>query len=306
MLLRPDLADAQREPGPMNATKITFFMIVTDRDIVIADYAVQSYAKIKDIPFKLLVYSNWVSSHLKRRYFPAWREFNFVEILEYEWQTDDNKPTNPKLWGPFELGATIWDRELKKIQTPYHATVDADFEILDAEFIPVMLAQLDADPNLVAMSTDYSPRNPMHYDSFSDEVICLNERWPTWFCIYKRAAQQCTVSHAYYEEITSARVRRSAWDDAGYFQKALKDIYGYELAVLDPKYQRCFIHYGAFSQNRHLDDSNIALYRRLQILRKIGLFGTGDTFTRKFAGLVNRLVFPVVDRRTFLPGWSKR
>lgn len=51
--------------GLGNDVKITFFMIVTDRDLVIADYAVRGYGKIKDIPFKLRVYSNWITSTLK-------------------------------------------------------------------------------------------------------------------------------------------------------------------------------------------------------------------------------------------------
>ena len=298
----------------MGDIKITFFMMVTDPDLIIANDAVRSYAKIKDIPFKLLVYSNWISSGLKQRYFPAWRQFDFVEIAENERQTDENKPTDPKLDGPFELYDTIWDRELKKITTPYVATVDADFEILDANFIPVMLKELDANPNLIAMSTDYFPKEPAHYDAYSGEVICLNERWDTWFCIYKREAFQCPVSHAYYEEITTGPVRRNAWDSAGYFQKTLKDTYGYELAVLDSKYQPCFIHYGAFSKNRDINDKNVALYRTLQILRKKGLFGNGNAFARKLDNLLtkttaeylDKVLFGHVDRLKYWAGWSKR
>jgi len=36
----------------MDDVKITFFMLVTDRDILIADCAVRSYAKIKNRQFK--------------------------------------------------------------------------------------------------------------------------------------------------------------------------------------------------------------------------------------------------------------
>ena len=110
----------------MNHIKITFFMIVTDPDVIIADYALRSYAKIKGIAFKLLVYSNWVSSSLKQRFFPEWRKFDFVEIIENEWQTDANKPTDRRLHGPYERYDTICSRELRKIDTPYHATADAD------------------------------------------------------------------------------------------------------------------------------------------------------------------------------------
>src|SRR6266545_650026 len=190
----------------MDDVKITFFMIVTDPDLVIADYAVRSYAKIEDLIFTLRIYSNWVSSSLKKLYFPRWRKFPFVEIIEHEWQTDQNKPTDRSLEGPFERCDTIWDRELGKIDTPYYATVDADFEILDAWFVPVMLARLDNHPNLVAMSTDYTPTVNEYYDSYSNEVICLNERWHSWFCIYKREALQCEVSHAVHVEALSESV----------------------------------------------------------------------------------------------------
>ena len=296
----------------MDNVKITFFMIVTDPDIVIADYAVNSYAKLQGVRFKLRIYSNWVSSSLKKRYFPRWRKFSFVEIVEREWQTDENKPTDRRLEGPFERCDTIWDRELKKIDTPYYATVDADFEILDAKFVPVMLARLDSDPNLVAMSTDYTPTVTDHYDSYSNEVICLNERWHTWFCIYKRAALQCEVSHAYQEEIRDGAVRRTAWDTTGYFQKALKEDYGFELAVLDPKYQSCFIHYGAFSKNRNINEWNVGLYRRLQILRRRGLFGHDnglvgkvDHWMKKSGNFLNRLCFGHIDRSKYWPGWGQ-
>jgi len=58
----------------------TFFMIVTPRDVVIADYAVRSYAKIKDVDFSLLVYSNYLLPEQKAYYFPRWEAFPFVDI----------------------------------------------------------------------------------------------------------------------------------------------------------------------------------------------------------------------------------
>lgn len=280
-------------------------MIVTDRDIVIADYAVRSYARIQGIPFKLLVYSNWVTSTLKKRYFPAWRQFHFVEIVENEWQTDDNKPTDPHLWGPFELAGTIWDRQLKRIQSPYVATVDADFEILDAKFVSVVLAQLDADPNLAVMSSDYSSKRPAVYDSYSDEIICLNEQWHTWFCVYRREALQVPVSHAYHEQIVDGPVRRTAWDDAGYLQRYLKTKMGYRLAALDPAYQSCFIHFGQFSHNRHINEANVRHYRQLRILRKVGLFGRRDLVTRGVAAVIEKVWFGYVDRSKYLKGWAQ-
>jgi hypothetical protein len=304
------------EGAEMENVKITFFMLVTDPDVIIADYAVRSYARIRDVKFKLQIYSNWISSALKQKYFPRWRSYSYVDLVENEGQTDDGKPSDRRLQGPFEHCDTIWDRELKKISTSYFATVDADFEVLDAQFISVMLARLDGDPKLVAMSTDYYPMMPEYYDSYSNEVICLNERWHTWFCIYKREALQCPVSHSYYEEITSGPIRRCAWDSAGYFQKALKDNYGWELTVLDQKYQACFIHYGAFSRNRHINERNVGLYRGLQILNKRGIFGgrvigsrlgtIDERITQRLANCLTKMLFRNVDRSHFWEGWSKR
>ena len=55
-------------------------MIVTPRDVVIADYAVRSYARIKDVDFSLLVYSNYLLPEQKAYYFPRWEAFEFVDI----------------------------------------------------------------------------------------------------------------------------------------------------------------------------------------------------------------------------------
>jgi hypothetical protein len=285
--------------------KIAFFMIVTDRDIMIADYSVRSYGKIRDVPFKLIIYSNWISSALKKRYFPLWREYPFVEIIEPEGQTDEAKPSDRRLWGPFELGCTIWDRELKKITSDYHATVDADFEILRPQFINHMLDRLDADPNLVAMASDYSPYNPQVYDSYVDEVISLNERWHTWFCIYKREALKSDVSHAYFSEMLPGSGTRSVWDDAGWLQKSLRERYGFELAAVGEEYQNCFIHYGQFGENQHVTEKNVALYRRVQILRKVGLFGSRDLIGRLIGRLLNRVLFRKFDRGHFVTGWAQ-
>ena len=296
----------------MDDAKITFFMIVTDPDVVIADYAVKSYAKIRGVRFVLQIYSNWVSSSLKRRYFPRWKNFSFVEVVEPEWHTDEDKPSDPRLEGPFERCDTIWDRELKRICTPYYATVDADFEILDGSFVLVMLDHLAADPNRVAMATDYSPTAPEHHDSYSNQVICLNQRWHTWFCIYKREALACEVSHAVHVEEVSEKVKYTSWDTSGYFQKALRDVYGFELAVLDKMYQSCFIHYGAFSKNRNINEWNVGVYRRLQIFRKKGLFGHSqgllgkvDHGIKKSGNFLNRICFGHVDRSKYWPGWGQ-
>jgi hypothetical protein len=288
-----------------NNVKVVFFMIVTDRDIVIADFAVRSYTKIQGAPFKLLIYSNWITSTLKQRYFPRWRQFAYVEIVENDWQTDEQKPMDRRLWGPFELGYTIWDRELKRITAPYVATVDADFEILDGAFINIILEQFGLDHNLAVFSSDYSPKRDAVWDSYSNEVICLNERWHTWFCVYRREVLNVPVSHAYYEEVVAGPIRRNAWDDAGYLQKYIKQVLGYRLAALGSAYQECFIHYGQFSHNKDIDETNVRLYRRLKILRKAGFLGRCDVLTRGIATVLDNVLYGYVDRSKYWEGWAQ-
>ena len=167
-----------------------------------------------------------------------------------------------------------------------------------------MLSLLEKKPETVAMSTDYSPRSDNYFDTYSNEIICLNERWHTWFCIYRLDACKCTVSHFYHEELVDGPVRRNAWDSCGYFQRSLKKDFGYSLAVLDKTYQPCFIHYGAFSKNLNITGSNIGAYRRLRILGKRGLFGNRDILGRGISRVFLPLLFPKTSRRHYWNGWG--
>ena len=51
-----------------------------------------------------------------------------------------------------------------------------------------MVRRLRSEPELIGMSTDYSPTEIVH-EPYSGNTIILNERNHTWFCIYKRSAQ---------------------------------------------------------------------------------------------------------------------
>src|SRR5579872_3057670 len=141
-------------------------MIITPRDAVIADYAIRSYAKlvgrVKD--FTLLAYSNYLLPEQKTYYFPRWEAFPFVEIARNAHHDADISAigtciNSDSLEGPFEYCDPIWERELRKLQTPLIATVDADFEILRPGFVEYMLRRLRTETDLVGMSTDYSPRD---------------------------------------------------------------------------------------------------------------------------------------------------
>jgi hypothetical protein len=249
-------------------TDITFFMIVTPRDVVIADYAVRSYAKltrrVKD--FTLLVYSNYLLPEQKAYYFPLWEHLPFVEIARNPQHDADLPAINGRvhsdaLEGPFEYCDPIWDRELRKIDSQLVATVDADFEIFRSGFVEFMLQRLRDEPDLVGMSTDYSPTSVVH-EPYSGNTIILNERNHTWCCIYKHMAfERSNVSNAFHREmLVGAPVERNCWDSCAYFQKSLRD-QGLRLDYLHGRFRREFIHYGAFSKNTTVTRESVAVFR---------------------------------------------
>jgi hypothetical protein len=248
-------------------------MIVTPRDVVIADFAVRSYAKlrggVKD--FTLLVYSNYLLPAQKEYYFPRWERLPFVDIARNPHHDADLPGINGRvlsdaLEGPFEYCDPIWDRELPRIDSRIVATVDADFEIFRARFVEHMLRRLAHEPDLVGMSTDYSPTDVVH-EPYSGNTIILNERNHTWFCVYKREAfERSRVSQAFHREmLVGAPVERNCWDSCAYFQKSLRDM-GLRLDYLHGRFRRDFIHYGAFSKNTSVTRESVAVFRRLAIL----------------------------------------
>ena len=259
----------------MNSPEVTFFMIVTPRDVVIADYAIRSYAKLVGrLDFSLLVYSNYLLPEQKEYYFPRWEALPFVDIARNPHHDSDisaigTRVNAERLEGPFEYCDPIWDRELHTIQTPFVATVDADFEILRSRFAHHIMERLRNETDLVAMSTDYSPTGVV-YEPYTGNTIVLNERNHTWFCIYKRQAFDISqVSQAFHREmLVGAPVERNCWDSCAYFQKSLRDE-GLRLDALNGKFRRDFIHYGAFSKNTTVTRQSVATFRRLAIVENL-------------------------------------
>lgn len=254
----------------MESPEITFFMIVTPRDAVIADYAIRSYSGITGLDFRLAVYSNYMLPEQKQHYFPRWERLPFVRIerndhQDVERQAMEGRIQSEKLEGPFEYCDPLWDRELRKIRTPFVATVDADLEILRPRFVTHMMERLRTEPDLVGYSTDYS-QTEVVFESFSGKTIIMNERNHTWFCIYKRLAfERSKVSQGFHKEISSDRPEPSCWDSAAYFQKSLRD-QGLRFAHLEAPFRRDFIHYGAFSKNTVITRRTVPVFRKFTIL----------------------------------------
>ncbi len=251
--------------------EVTFFMIVTPRDVVIADYAIRSYARVDDLDFTLLVYSNYLLPEQKAHYFQRWQSLPFVDLASNSHHDEDigairTRVTPDKLEGPFEYCDPIWDRELRKLQTPFIATVDADFEVFRPRFLTYIMERLRGDPDLMGFSTDYSPTDVV-LEPYTGNTIILNERNHTHFCMYKRMAfERSQVSHAFHRELLSeGPVERTCWDSAAYFQKSLRD-QGLRFDYLHGKFRRDFIHYGAFSKNTSVTRDTVALFRWFAIV----------------------------------------
>ena len=247
---------------------ITFFMIVTPRDVVIADYAVRSYQKLVGhvSDFSLLVYSNYLLPEQKAYYFPMWEKLPFVEIARNPHHDADLPAINGRvlqdaLEGPFEYCDPLWDRELRRIHTRLIATVDADFEIFRPRFVRHMLSRLNREPDLIGMSTDYSETAVIH-EPYNGNTIILNERNHTWFCVYKHEAfERSQVSQAFHREmLVGAPVERNCWDSCAYFQKSLRD-QGLRFDYLHGRFRGDFIHYGAFSKNTTVTRESVAVFR---------------------------------------------
>lgn len=267
------------------AREVTFFMIVTNRDIFVADACIQSFRSLyrkyhKDLPFELLIYANGITTSLKEKFLSKWAYYPFVKCKAYDFD-DQFKPgqlisckdgTASKLIeGPYKPGAVIWDDELPLIETPYFCTIDADFEIFKPNFLFHMYMELKSNSALGGISSDFTPTQP-YFDSYSNSQIIFHERWNTWCCMYRKEVNTCKASH-FGRKVQHSDGEHS-YDDAAYFQECVQKELGLKFTSLDDKWQKDFIHYGAFSKNRDLKGYIPTLiYRILARMKKNGING---------------------------------
>src|SRR5262245_44320216 len=81
----------------------------------------------------------------------------------------------------------IWARELVRLDSPLVGIIDPDFEIFDPSFISGMIAAFANDAKLAIFATEHS-QTEKAYDTYSQDMCLLMERWHTWFCIYRKPA----------------------------------------------------------------------------------------------------------------------
>ncbi|MBE7171188.1 MAG: hypothetical protein INR73_11390 [Williamsia sp.] len=279
---------------------------------MIADFSIRSYQKIYDQQvlfgyqdFVLYIYLNCLSEENIRRYKKKWEAHPYTilfdnadkikaSFLPYPGQPLVSPEGIVRSYDDYaESYDELWSTELQKFDTPFVATVDADFEVLHPDFYFYLFSQLQQHADLIAASSCYSS-TALIYESYSKRYVRLNERNHTWFCIYRKEAFALSSRSHYYYETQSSGEEVRAYDSAAYFQDDLRTNHSCRFAVLPDRFRSSFIHYGAASKNKSLNRGNIGFYRRIAILRTVGLiYGSKNRFTlfvnkatRKITGIL--------------------
>jgi hypothetical protein len=281
---------------PVSGVKlVTLFMIVTERDHLIADYAIRSFGKVyrssdpRAKSFTLFVYLNCLRAETISRFLPRWSNLPWVHTFDNRYKAAQlNLEKGGTIVSPEGIPRVrddanenhdeLWSSELLNFETRYVGTVDADFEVLAPDFFFAALDELERDAAVAGCSTDHSDTAEV-FDRYSDEAICMHERWHTWFCLYRRRAlASARVSHFYYERPLSSGMRY-VYDSGAYLQSRLIERYGLRFVSLPRVYQRSFIHYGAFTKLKRTDPRRIRRIRRVSLLTSKGLI-YGAAFNR--------------------------
>lgn len=284
---------------------IQFFMLVTPRDVLIAEYAIRSFCKVEtvltDYDWKLRVYMNCLGEEQKIGLQQFTKDYKYVELIDNAAYVNpaeiipgqkvlfDGISTRP-YEGKYEIGCVVWEREFRRFESDYWCIVDADFEILQPDFIRYAIDQLESDDELYLYATDYCEKRKF-FNTYSYEYVLSMPRYATWLCIYKKECQQCVTPLYYHEEMHDGE--KWVWDDTGKFQEDLKAQtscrYG-SINTIEPlgkrlNYTYQYIHYGMFSKNASLQTRrDIKRFRRVKLLSYIGI----ECFHRK--SIINKCV----------------
>lgn len=292
---------------------ITFFMLVTPRDAIIAEYAIRSFLKLRKVlqnyDWKLQVYMNCLEDAQKERMHQLESSFDYLELVdnsEYI-KKEDIIPRQKVLFegistrpyeGKYEIGCVVWEREFRKMNTDYWCIVDADFEILKPEFVKYAFEQLERHSDLYIYSTDGSNEETKVYNTYTGEDVLSKPRCDTWFCIFKRECLRCITPLYYHEVIHNGE--KWVWDDTGKFQEDLQrsgDCKCDYIDIMKPeelrnKYVYQYIHYGAFSKNVSIKTMrDVRSYRRRILAARNGiLYLDRNSIINKFIRYVYRII----------------
>ena len=268
-------------PTPNSGTRTVFFMIVTPVDLGLARYTIQALGRmIRAVPhFSGIIYCNGLSreqvravASLTDRYERLACKDNSPRMRALaasqpgEWYTTDlgNRELRQ---GAYEASGEVWSRELVRLEGDCVAMVDADLEILEADFARYIAHAFSEHPQLAVFATDHKPRR-CTFETYAQEDAVIAERWDTWFCVYRRSALEKYHDFSYAEERSGEHLVK--YDHSAKLQDVLLKRYGYEADWLRGRYAGQYLHYGAFAKNRSLCGRRLWLYRLLRIGRENG------------------------------------
>lgn len=257
---------------------VMLLMIITPPDSHIAKFAVRRLGKVLNEHVNLCIYFNGLSPQQQRKIRQLVQHNAHVRIRDNYAGIAANRESivaqvgkpvvtasgraSEMREGLYEPQAEIWSSDLVGFREfDLVGIVDPDFEIFEANFIDDILDAFAKDERLGFFSCDYSP-SVEFYDSYSREHCILEERYHTWFCVYRRRALELE-NDFYFHEKRNGKVRK--WDHSAKLQETLKTRHGFSGSVLPRKHSWKFLHYGAFAQNQSLSGVRLRVYRALRI-----------------------------------------
>jgi hypothetical protein len=156
----------------MLVSNLTLFMIVTPRDYPIAFYTIPPLVRLvqSELCFEAIIYCNGLLKEQVNRILKMSKgcgrisgkdNYQYLQSIKDSMKVGrvDNMTREfggmELRQGLYETGGEIWSRELICLNADFVAIIDADFEILNDEFIKVMLTQIASDPHVAFYSTDF-------------------------------------------------------------------------------------------------------------------------------------------------------
>jgi hypothetical protein len=290
--------------------KCSLLMLVTPPELPVAKFSISALRKFQDFSdVSVVVFANGFEEADETKLkswtetLPNVRVISNRERIEREKHrfrigTVDITETGRKELrvGPYETAPEVWERELLMLDAHVVGIIDADFEVLSADFLPVMMDAFSADDRLGFISVDYTPEKRA-FDSYSQEWAIMAERYHTWFCLYLREGLEKYADFTFFEAVRGKE--KVKFDHSARLQYVLRRDYGYHGAVLDKKWHWSFVHYQAFAQNRTLNGGWLRVYRFFKIGRATGWYS---------AHHISYLVLPVkvISRAAYKLLWLGR
>jgi hypothetical protein len=256
-------------------------MIITPPDAGIAKYSLRALKKnLRSLPdCSLMIYQNGLSEQQEHEIASITHGTGWLSVSNGDKVSQISKSNIGKNYttdqgatalrvGLYENYNEVWSRELVRLDSPLIGMIDSDFEIFDISFIPDMLAGFANDDKLAFFSTEHSQTQEV-FETYSQTRALVMERWHTWFCIYRKAALEQNHDFSYKELRDEASGLPMKYDSAAWLQKLLVEK-GWRGREIERSHEWKYIHYGAFSQNRTLSRTKLALYRIFRIMQHNG------------------------------------